>query len=228
MKGNFGVDKATDYAHKLAKKKFGVFGSEVERVDSVKQKFMQVTLLSMRVPSGMKNEFGEYYAIVRGNELLDFRKKLRFTKAHIEKPAKLAPEDVAVATLIARKGKANFDYLIKKSNMKEEKLMKALSRLKRSKIIDEEKGSYSAKDYRKALLKEMPLTAKMRIDQSAVMNYDTKRAKSAMELVSNILPGAQIMSATDIFIPINEITLRRDNRVRLFLLDGLYGDKINA
>ncbi len=228
IKGSFGVDKATEFASRLTKKKFVVFGSSVERVDSVKQKFVQATLFSLRVPSGSKTEFSEYYAIVKGNELIDFRKKLKFTKAHIEKPAKMSPDDVAVATLLARKGKANFDFLIKRSGLKEERLMGALSHLKRVKIVSEEKGAYSIKDYRKSLLKEMPQTEKLRVDQGTVMNFDAKMPKTAAELISNLLPGTQVMSATDVFIPINEITLRQDNRVRLFLLDGLYGDRLQS
>ncbi|MCW6160554.1 MAG: DUF87 domain-containing protein [Candidatus Micrarchaeales archaeon] len=228
IKGSFGVDKATEYASRLTKKKFVVFGSSVERVDSIKQKFMQVTLFSLRVPSGSKNEFSEYYAIVKGNELVDFRKKLKFTRTHIEKPAKLSPDDIAVATLLARRGKANFDFLIKRSGIKEERLMKALSHLKRVKIVSEEKDTYLIKDYRKALLKEMPQTEKLRVDQGTVMNFDAKMSKTSTELMSNLLPGTQVMSATDVFIPVDEITLRRGNRVRLFLLDGLYGGRLQA
>ena len=180
----------------------------------------------MRVPRGSKNEFGEYYALVKGNELIDFRKKLKFKKVHLEKPVKMSADETAVAALLTRKGKANFNFLLKKSGLKEERVMKALSHLKRTKIVKEEGGAYSIIDYRKALLKEMPQTEKIRTDSSAVINYQQNGAKDAEALIQDLLPGVQIMSAADVFIPVNEITLRQGNRVRLFLLDGLYGGKL--
>jgi uncharacterized protein len=168
---SFTMNDAKEYAEKIAKRKFVIFGDATETITSIDVEYLPLGLCSLRIPTGHKNEYLEYYTLINDKcELVKLDKKIKF----------LGPEDTKEPT-----NKTYKPYL-KKGDLPSEK-------------IDAEK------DY----------VIKRPINE-----------KKSTACIKNFFPTAILTEFKVIHIPMYKITLKKDNKVRVFVIDGIYGKEI--
>jgi len=233
VEASFTQGMAEEYAKRLVRKQYLLFGKE-ESVDSVELRYFQATECKLRVPTYRKNEYVEGYVILRGDAFVHMREGEGIS---FEKPAgggrygrtgRLDETDMKVFLELAHKRKADRERLAAASGASRQKTAGSIRRLERAGLIEARKGSYYMID-NASHLRETPITVeKSKIDADSIVNYDRDMSKGAQKLLMALYPGSEILSRTDICVPMYEITLRRGNRVRLFRIDGLYGKSLEG
>ena len=216
----FSADDAASKAQSLLKKKFGLFGDAVEAVDSIKPKYIQLAACDIRTPTRKKNEFKEHSLLIMGNRLVTFGKEVEFNPVAIEKPVKLNADELEVLAAVTRRGKADIAQI--ESDLNASNLSRIIGKLNRSGHITESKGKFSIPDYTRHSQGLGNCQNQMQILESSVVNYDRNCLKNAGLLAANIYPNSQAMRIAEVYLPIYEITLRHDSRVRVFIFDSLY------
>lgn len=78
IKATFGERDAMEYAEKIAKRKFILFGSRVERIDSVEPAYVPMGSGILRIPTSRRNEYTEYTMMMNDRcELVRFDKGIK-------------------------------------------------------------------------------------------------------------------------------------------------------
>ncbi|MDE1871314.1 MAG: DUF87 domain-containing protein [Candidatus Micrarchaeota archaeon] len=79
---SFPEGDARAYAQRIAKKRFAVFGSATERVESIELQYIPAGELTFRIPTGKRNEFLEYHMMMYGKcNMVDMDKRVSFIGA---------------------------------------------------------------------------------------------------------------------------------------------------
>ncbi len=132
----FSEDDAKEFAERMKRKQFGVFGKSVENVDTVSLQYAPLELVSMRFPTNRRNEYLEYYALLsEKGRLVKFTDRTKFFDYVAEKegeqrnflayniytpslskvPFKLEDSSVAKADLVSKGlGKKRIQKLVTK------------------------------------------------------------------------------------------------------------------
>lgn len=226
VKASFSIDETRERAERILRKQFIVFGRATEQLDNLEMKYLRVNLYKIRIPSG-RNEFREYYIAIKGNKFVDIGNAIRFDKFGLERPIRLKPMESEVLRLISAKGKADLDYIVRKSGRKEPSVRKALTRLKKATLVEQKKSMLYAKKYDIHLLKGRPETSNEKVTIEDILNYSKESKKEGDKILSNAFPGSRIIASDQIYLPVYNLVLRHENKVRVFVLDGLSGKEID-
>ncbi len=224
----FTKKNAEEYAARLVRKQYLLFGKE-ESVDSVELRYFQVVACKLRVPTYRKNEYVEGFVMLKGNEFVaaDGGRGISFERpAGRAGPAKLDETDMKVFMAIAQKKRANRERLVLSAGSTRQKAAASIRKLERAGLVESRKGLYYTVDNAMRLQDSLLGAEKSMVDAESVVNRDEGMAKGAVRLLKVLYPGGDVLSHTDMYIPMYEITLRRGNRVRLFRIDGVYGKKL--
>ncbi|MCL5429871.1 MAG: DUF87 domain-containing protein [Candidatus Marsarchaeota archaeon] len=226
--GGFTIDDAKSYAEKLLKKQFFMFGKKTEDIDFVTTKYIQAVACRLRIPTGHKREFKDSYLLLKGNEFVLTEKNLSFADTGITKPSKLDDNEIAVLSVFSIKNNARHSDIQKLGGIGDKAMDNAIKSLKRRGLVIEKEGKFHFNDRQRYLLEKYPETKAESLETDKVLNYDKGYEKNISSLVSNIFPTAQIIEMNPVYIPIYEINLRKGDRVRIFKIDGLYGNVLES
>ncbi len=226
LNGSLTVEDAKEKAAKELKKQFILFGQQVEKVDSVEPKYLEAMLCRVRMPTARKGEYEEGSFVISNESLVTFANSgLRFSRVHIEKPVSLSAEDEKVLAAVSL-GKADMPRIAKLTGLKFDSIARVLSRLKRARLVEQEKEAFKTRSYKSYSQRQRFETSDVMVPRESIINFDPRQQKNIELLLSNILPGAKAVSLDPLYIPVYEITLRQGEKVRVFSIDGIYGSRI--
>ena len=230
VSAEFTHEMAEDYARRLVRKQYLVFGKE-ESVDSVEPKYFQVVSCKLRAPTYKKNEYIEGYAMVKGDEFvsIDRSNGISFAKAPSSgKAIRLDDTDMKVFLAVAQKRKIDRDALVAASGSTKQKAAGSMRKLERAGLIEGRNGIYRKADSQAFLADSPAASEKSKVDAGSIVNYDRNMGKGALRLLKIVYPGCEVLSIDDMYVPMYEITLRRGNKIRLFRIDGLHGKRLEG
>lgn len=232
MKPNISQENADEYARRLVKKQFGLFGKNVENIEAVRPKYIRLFLCILRVPKRKKGEYDEGWVLINSRGcIIDTKRWLRIVKTHVQEPARLAENEQRLLAEISIDGASDPASLQRATGFDRATLEQALDKLERKKLVTYDKGKVSAPDYRRMLGKGSPTTEEMNVEGTDVIGRPLPKSKGRLEayageMAKTLFPGSIVMGVQSVSLPIYEITLRNRNGVRIFELEGLYGRQV--
>ncbi len=236
IKPRFTEEQVKDAAAKLLKKQFGLFGKNVEEIDAIENKFVALTLCSLRLPTGRKGEYIERHILINSKcGMVNIDTGIKVTDPGMASPARLNEDDEKVLTALFVYGRSDSTRLKKMSGLKDDAFDRALSRLERMGMLKYGGGKISGMNYRSALMQDPPVLEEIVVPESSVVAPEAKARgrvqkrkadQYAKDVVATLFPGAILMKAERVHLPVYEITLRDRNSVRVFEMDGLFGRQV--
>ena len=222
---SFTEQQAREYADRVARKMFGIFGRQVERPDTIAKRYVAASLCTIRIPTGRAREFREHSVIIgSGPCLIDIGDKMTIKRLPME-PARLSPLQERTLSRVKAKSGISRETLIAEGLLKQKSASADLRRLAARGIITLKGGRVYSEDYGDFYLDGNLEPVEQRVPEGEVEGEAMQRDKAAT-LLKNLYPTCTLLGLSQLFIPVYEITLRDKDKVRVFRIDGLYGKEI--
>lgn len=225
IKPRFSLEDAQEYAMKLSEKRFIGFGRAMENIDRIDEIYFPISKAKIRVGTGRKNEYKEYYFFLSPKmRPVAFAKKAEESSDEINVLNLSENEEKALGEII-RKRRISANRLSEDLGLMHSKASKIVRKLSKSNRISENDGVLSGKSYERYLSVASPDVIRSAIEDKAILcrALERKKVKAAL---CNYLPGAGLVSCETIYLPLYRITLRRDNKIREFYFDRIFGGPI--
>ncbi len=218
------IKKAGD----LAKKQFMFFGKPTESVESVKEKYLPLVLLEVRIPTGKRNEYAESKALISSKSSFVKLGKNEILQMNSPRVATLSDDDIDLLEFVRKKRNTEFADIAKHLEISSALATSRVRKLEKGSLLAVKNNTVSAVNYEKMLNENnLNVVQKSARIGSAELACTPPDKKEARKLFRYIFPTAQITAAKIIYVPYNEITLRSKNRVRIFAIDSVFGKEIN-
>ncbi len=224
IQSGFSADDARAKAERLLKKRFRLFGGNVEVVESIKEKYLHGVLCDLRIPTPRKNEYKDHSFMLFGSGFLTVEKHLNHSKLPFSKPLQLTSNDIVVLSILHARGKADRARVENESGL--DTAGRTLQRLVKAGLVKVDKGRYFVEDFTKYAQKERLQTKPLKTDKNSVMNFSKDAKRNTGLLVQSLFPGTQNLKTVDVYVPVYEVTLRHGSKVRVFFFDAIYLDDI--
>jgi hypothetical protein len=225
----FTINDAHVYARRMARHQFGLFGKVVERPESVKLTYVAVGLCKIRSPTRRHHEFEENSIIMdRDFRVVRISKGINFEGiGDIPKPVKLNAVETRVLEEMRFRRKADIKRLEGYGFADQPELARVLSRLAKRKLITMHGENIYANNYGKYLMRDSPELEDVYVPERQIDRESLSKDEAEM-YISNLYPNAGLVGFSTIYIPVYEIVLRNNNRVRIFRVDGIYGKELQG
>ncbi|MCL4400805.1 DUF87 domain-containing protein [Candidatus Parvarchaeota archaeon] len=220
-----GVDESyiMQFAMKNERKRFGIFGEKIEDIESINKKFISLVLAGIRFPLKHWREYKEEFLLL--DDKLQFavlNGKLSLFKGPLSGENRLLPEDHDVLLVLAKDGKRTPAEISKELGMGNRAVHNSLSRLKLRNLIHSDRKGASLIDYKKFLMLERPATSTLGADASLIINHRVDE-RIEKEWIRTLFPSATIFECERVLLPIYEVKLKHKDKVRILLIDAVYG-----
>lgn len=226
---NIGIEKARDFSAGMLRRRFGLFGSPKEVVESVVKRYVELAVCCVRLPTGRRKEFDEYYLVIdSGLNFFRIGNRIDVLKSQATRPFKITAAGLALLYAISKNGKADLKEAAEISGLGARKAQSELDRLARSGLVHSESGRFRIADRREALCDAAPKRVRLEVDSDSIEGSDELREGEARQFVLASFPGCSIISIDKVYMPLYRITLRRGNRVRLFSMDAVTGGRLDG
>ncbi len=152
----FSEQQAREYAEKVSRKAFGIFGKKVEAPDSISQKYMRASMCTIRIPTGKRREYEERRVLIDdGMHLISIRDRVSIKKLTFS-PAKLTASEELLLKRIKSKKRVTKEALAKDGSFGAASMWRSLRKLSASKLIGVSNRAISSENYSGFYLKEIP------------------------------------------------------------------------
>ena len=212
-----------NYARKNEKKEFVLFGKRVESIDSITEKFMSVALIGIRLPLKHKDEYKEAYLMLDDQmRFIVLNKGLSLARGPIIGESRLLQEDYDVLSELAKKRKESVSSVGKGLGMGIRAVHNSINRLKSRKLARFDGKNASLINYEKFLMQNKPALAQLNAPVSLIINrrIDERIEKNWAKAV---FPSSVLFEYERVLIPLYEIKLRHNNKVRILLIEAVHG-----
>ena len=223
IKPNFSVDDAKSYALKLSEKRFVGFGKILEEIDSIDEVYLPIASAKIRVGTGRRNEYREYYlALSPRKRPVLFGKKADECGDDVSM-LRLSEEEKQVLGGIIKKRRISVDKLSESLGIDEIRISRIVGKLAKSSRVYENNGLVSGKSYDKYLSVTNTETVRGEVGEKIGRVLDRESVANAL---SNYFPSALLDGLSTIYLPLYRIRLRRGNKIREFYFDRVSGSQI--
>lgn len=222
----FSEETISEYANKLAKKTFGIFGKKKESLDNIKKVFIPITFFVIHVPTKKKREFDEYTIPLNGDGLPILLNNKIIIKNMPFKYSKLTDLEEEVLGFLRSKGHIKKNILLNNYPGKVRSISAILQRLIARKLITLKNNTLYAERYTNLNNKPILQSNKEKINSSDLINEPISSEHASLSL-KTLFPTCIIKEQSTILIPIYEITLRNKNKLRIFKIDGIFGKELS-
>ncbi len=218
---------ARAYAARILRKKFLVFGEQVEELESVSERYMPICAVKLMLPTGKKNEFEDHYAFVDGrHNAISLDGSVHKAGVLPSVRGKLSDVDRKILAVIGGKGTGEIESMARFIGITEGDAFKAIDRLEDKGLITIDRNRIRVQDRRQMLARRGPEFLD-RVIASADIYGAAAPAKEIRDIISLAFPSATITETIPCYLPFFEITLRMRDRVRVFRIDALFGKEID-
>jgi hypothetical protein len=223
----FTEEEARAYALRGIKKQFGIFGKSVEQIDSMRSVYLPFVLCDLRLPTRKRNEYSEMSVLLKGKNLVTIDKQIELHDTGLSSPVKMSDKEGAVLKSLYLHGKADARVLERETGIPEIEVEKAILKFEKAGIVRDSNGTPIFNDCRKHSLDSKPQLEKKQVTTMETPKSETKMLADAEGMTSTLFPGSTLLSATLVYLPIYRIALRNGDRVRIFNLEALHGNRID-
>ena len=229
IKENFDIDYAKEYAERVMKKRFGLFGRPKENLDSLKEHYARLFLCRIRTPTRNREEFEESFLLVDPKlNFVTMAGSVAVTGG-AGKQIRLGDADRQVLAAMANGKAMDRNDLSSLTGIERGRLSRILYKLEKAGFIDwDSSGRAAIVDRRRFLSQNPPQTTDKRVgaDEVEEGGGPRKMAEGVKAFVEGAFPGAMVLGIDEVFLPVYRITLRHGNRIRLFAVDAVFGKQV--
>ena len=222
---NFSESNAKEFAEKMQKKMFGIFGRKTESIKEISLKYIPLALCNVRVPTKNKREF-EVYNITLNSEglIVTMNNSIKLFKPPFEYSKLSSSEEQLLYQIKTSNGIKKLD-LENKTNIKRNTFNNLIRFLYSKKLIKIKNEKIFSDKYYQFTIKNQLSTNKEYISSEVVLGEKPTLQKVELYL-KNIFPKGIIANFSYIYLPFYEITLLHKNKIRIFKFDAIFGSEM--
>lgn len=223
MRFNITEKQAQEYAKKVSHKLFVLFGDATEKIDRIDRVYINSALCTIRIPLGRKNEFNEQKIIFfAGPYIAKINNHIEMHKLKI-KDAKLNGNDLIILRFIANAGWIRLEDIESKTSARAKD--SSIKKLIAAEIIEAKGGKVRMNRLDGFFINSLPQIEDAK-DKNFITTGDRFTKIDAERTIPFIYPNAQLYEFREFLVPAYYITLRHNNKVREFQIDGIFGREI--
>ena len=213
--------QAESYALKVSRKMFGIFGRQIESIDSIELKYIPLRLCKIRIPAG-KRDFNEYVLLLDNNSnILQPKNQIKVIENSIKK-TKLTRLEGEILSCARDLKFISFDELEGERIATRTAIEKAARGLEEKGFAHVKNGSLHISTFTGLLSNAAPASEHIRVKESQILGA-SKPAGELKRLISAMYPSASLLEMEELYLPLYIITLKHGNHVRVFKIDGVFG-----
>jgi hypothetical protein len=219
-------ERVEAYALKVSRKMFGIFGRQIESVDSIALKYIPLRLCRIRIPTG-KREFNDHVLLLDNkSNVLQLKNRIMVIETSIKKPKLTKLEEEILA--YARDSKfISFDGLEWEGIAKRTAIERAARGLEEKGFAHVRNGGIRASEFTGLLSNDAPASERVHVKEGQISGTP-ESIGGLKQLIYAMYPSASLLGSEELYLPIYIITLKRGNHVRVFKIDGVFGKEVIA
>jgi hypothetical protein len=227
IKENISMEDAEEYAKRISQKKFLIFGDAVESIDEIKKNYLYLVLSKIRIPLRKKGMYEEHNILIDSKlRVISMGNSVNADWFGGEKQFSLNEDEAKVfSTLNMRNGCDPYN-LARQTGLDEYQMHSAIRKLSKLELVYEKKEKLYAANISNNMNQKVPDIAEVSVDLANVVNYSDKLRKAAQDRIMLMFPHSQILNIEPVYLPFYSITLRKGSRVKVELIDAIFGNKL--